>query len=162
MWVRVGTAATLCAILAVPAAAKNLAVVVATSSKLQGVTLANLAKLSKGSVKAWPDGKNFTLVMMDPDLPEMQPVVQKIFNMTPAEVRQAIAKLNEARPQQPYVRIVTSEEEILRTVAATPGAVGIVDVYAINATVKVLRVDGNLPFDQGYVLKGSAKAYHSY
>lgn len=85
----------------------------------------NLTKLCKGSVKAWPDGKSFTLVMKDPELPEMQPVVHKIYNMTPAEVKQAIAKLNESRPQQPYVRIVASDEDILRTVAATPGAVGI-------------------------------------
>lgn len=159
---RIGAAAAFCAVLAAPAAAKNLAVVVTTGSKLREVSLANLAKLCKGSVKAWPDGKSFTLVMKDPELLEMQPVVQKIYNMTPAEVKQAIAKLNESRPQQPYVRIVGSDEEILRTVAATPGAVGILDVYAINATVKVLRVDGNLPFDQGYVLKGSAKAYQSY
>jgi hypothetical protein len=33
--------------------------------------------------------------------------------------------------------------------------VGIVDVYLINSSVKVLRVDGKLPFDLGYVLKGT-------
>jgi hypothetical protein len=32
--------------------------------------------------------------------------------------------------------------------------VGIVDVYSINSSVKVLRVDGKLPFDSGYALKG--------
>ncbi len=159
---RIGKAAALFVLLAEPAAAKNLAVVAAKGSKLQDVSLANLTKLCKGSVKAWPDGKSFTLVMKDPELPEMQPVVHKIYNMTPAEVKQAIAKLNESRPQQPYVRIVASDEDILRTVAATPGAVGILDVYAINSTVKVLRVDGNLPFDQGYVLKGNTKAYQTY
>jgi hypothetical protein len=40
-------------------------------------------------------------------------------------------------------------------VAATPGAVGVVDVYSINSAVKVLRVDGKLSFDVGYVLKGN-------
>jgi hypothetical protein len=33
--------------------------------------------------------------------------------------------------------------------------VGIVDVYSINSSVKVLRVDGKLPFDAGYPLKGN-------
>lgn len=159
---RIGAAAALCVALAAPAAAKNLAVVAAVGSKLQDVSLANLAKLCKGTAKAWPDGRNFTLVMKDPESPDMQPVAQKIYNMTPAEVKQLIAKLNDSRPQQPYVKIVTSDEEVLRTVAATPGAVGILDVYAINSTVKVLRLDGNLPFDSGYVLKGNAKAYQSY
>jgi hypothetical protein len=37
----------------------------------------------------------------------------------------------------------------------TPGAVGIVDVYSINSSVKVLRIDGKLPFDVGYALKGN-------
>lgn len=159
---RIGAVAAFCVTLAVPAAAKNLAVVAAVGSKLQDVSLANLAKLCKGTAKAWPDGKNFTLVMKDPESPEMQPVVQKIYNMTPAEVKQLIAKLNDSRPQQPYVKIVTSDDEVLRTVAATPGAVGILDVYAINSTVKVLRLDGNLPFDSGYVLKGNSRAYQSY
>jgi hypothetical protein len=52
------------------------------------------------------------------------------------------------------VKIVDSEVDLLRTVEATPGAVGIVDVYSINSSVKVLRVDGKLPFDLGYALKG--------
>ena len=53
------------------------------------------------------------------------------------------------------VKIVGSEEDLLRTVEATPGAVGIIDVYAINSSVKVLRVDGKLPFDVGYAFRGN-------
>jgi len=41
-------------------------------------------------------------------------------------------------------------------VASIPGAIGLVDVYSINSSVKVLRVDGKLPFDVGYALKGNA------
>ena len=46
-------------------------------------------------------------------------------------------------------------DELLRTVESIPGAVGIVDVYSINSAVKVLRIDGKLPFDVGYPLKGN-------
>jgi hypothetical protein len=53
------------------------------------------------------------------------------------------------------IKIVESDEELLRMVGATPGAVGILDVYSINSSVKVLRVDGKLPFDLGYVFKGN-------
>jgi len=51
------------------------------------------------------------------------------------------------------VKIAESDENLLRAVQATPGAVGILDVYAINSSVKVLRVDGKLPFDVGYALR---------
>ena len=139
---------------AVPAAPaiKNMAVVAPAGSKLQDVALAELAKLCKGAQKTWADGRNFTLVMRDPESPELRVAVQKLFGMSPGEVKNAIAKLNETRA---VVRIVESDEELLRTVEATPGAVGILDVYAINSRVKVLRVDGKLPFDVGYALKGN-------
>ena len=133
-------------------AIKNMAVVASAGSKLQDVPLAELAKLCKGAQKTWADGRNFTLVMRDPESPELRVAVQKLFGMSPSEVKSAIAKLNETRA---VVRIVESDEELLRTVEATPGAVGILDVYAINSTVKVLRIDGKLPFDVGYALKGN-------
>ncbi|HEX8764551.1 MAG TPA: hypothetical protein VF740_05290 [Candidatus Acidoferrum sp.] len=134
------------------AGTRNMAVVVSAGSKLTDLPLADLAKLCKGTQKTWPDGKNFTLVMKDPDSPEMHVVAQKLFGAAPGEAKATIAKLNEAHLT---VKIVDNDEDLLRTVEATPGAVGIVDVYSINSSVKVLRVDGKLPFDLGYALKGS-------
>ena len=131
---------------------KNIAVVVSPGSKLSDVSLADLAKLSKGVQKTWPDGKNFTLVMKDPGSPDMRAAAQKLFGVAPGEIKALIAKLNEPRIT---VKIVDNDEDLLRTVEATPGAVGIIDVYSINSSVKVLRVDGKLPFDLGYPLKGN-------
>ena len=136
---------------AVPAI-KNMAVVVSAGSKLSDVPLADLTKLCKGTQKSWADGKNFMLVMKDPESPEMRVAVQKLFGAAPGEVKASLAKLNETRV---IVKIVGSDEDLIRTVEATPGAVGVIDVYAINSSVKVLRVDGKLPFDVGYALKGN-------
>jgi hypothetical protein len=134
------------------AAMKSLAVVTAAGSKVQDVPLAELVKMCKGTQKAWSDGKSFTLVMKDPEAPDMHVAVQKLFGMAPGDLKASLAKLNESRQ---VLKVVDSDEELLRTVQATPGAAGIVDVYAINSAVKVLRVDGKLPFDVGYVLKGN-------
>jgi len=133
-------------------AIKNMALVASAGSKLQDVPLTELAKLCKGTQKMWADGRNFTLVMKDPESPDLHVAVQKLFGVPASEVKSVIAKLNETRA---VVRIVESDEDLLRTVEATPGAVGILDVYAINSAVKVLRVDGKLPFDVGYALKGN-------
>ena len=142
------------ALLVLPAVAvvKSLAIVTAAGSKLQDVSLAELAKMCKGSQKAWSDGRSFTLVMKDPDSSEMHVTAQKLFGVAPNDLKSSIAKVNESRQ---VVKIVGSDEELLRTVEATPGAVGIVDVYSINSAVKVLRIDGKLPFDVGYALKGN-------
>jgi hypothetical protein len=131
---------------------KNMAVVAPAGSKLQDVPLAELAKLCKGTQKTWADGRSFTLVMKDPESPDLHVAVQKLFGVSASELKSSIAKLNETRT---VVRIVESDDDLLRAVEATPGAVGILDVYAINSTVKVLRVDGKLPFDAGYALKGN-------
>jgi hypothetical protein len=134
------------------AVAKNMAVIATAGSKLQDVPLAEMAKLCKGSQKTWPDGRNFTLIMKDPESPDMRIVVRKLFGMAPAELKAALPKLNESRQ---VVKIVEGDEDLLRAVEAIPGAVGVVDVYAINSSVKVLRIDGKLPFDLGYVLKSN-------
>ena len=131
-------------------AIKNMAVVVAADSKLPDLTLVEFTKLCKGAQKSWPDGRSFTLVLKDPTSPEMHVAVQKLLGVSPADAKTAIAKINEARP---LIKIVESDEDVFRTVTTTPGAVGLVDVYTINSAVKVLHIDGKLPFDVGYALK---------
>lgn len=139
------------AAVAVPAV-KNMAVITSAGSKLSDVQLVELVKYCKGATKAWPDGKNFIIVIKNPDAPEMHGVLQKLFGASPTEARTAIAKLNESRMT---VKVVESDEELLKTVESTPGAIGVVDVYSITSSVKVLRIDGKLPFDVGYPLKGN-------
>jgi hypothetical protein len=132
-------------------AIKNMAVVASAGSKLTDVPLADLIKMCKGANKTWPDGKGFVLVLKNPDAPEMRAALTKLFGGA-ADLRAAIAKLNETHQ---VVKVVDTDDDVLRIVDATPGAIGIVDVYAINSSVKVLRIDGKLPFDVGYALKGN-------
>jgi hypothetical protein len=142
----------LCVLVPLLAAMKNWAIVVAAGSKLQDVSLIDLSKLCKGSQKAWPDGRNFTLVIRNPDSPEMKSVLEKIFGVSETDLKPAVTKLTESKS---ILKVVESEEDIIRTVGVTPGAVGVLDVYSINSAVKVLRIDGKLPFDAGYSLKGN-------
>ena len=134
------------------AAFKNMAIVTSATSKVNDVTLADMTKFCKGTTRAWPDGKNFSIVIKSPDAPEMHGVLQKLFGATGSDAKAAIAKLNETHT---VVKIVESDEELLKAVQTTPGAVGVVDVYSINSSVKVLRIDGKLPFDVGYALKSN-------
>src|SRR6266403_1833554 len=136
---------------AVPAI-KDMAGWVSAGSQPARLPLADLVKYCKGTAKSWPDGKNFVIVLKNPDAPDMHIALQKLFGGGVSDAKVAIAKLNETRQT---VRIVDSDDDLLRTVDATPGAVGIVDVYSINSSVKVLRIDGKLPFDVGYALKGN-------
>jgi ABC-type phosphate transport system substrate-binding protein len=129
-----------------------MAVVVSAGSKIADIGLAELSKMCKGTQKTWPDGKSFMLVIKDPESPELRVALQKLYGESGSDAKAAIAKINETRP---VVKIVSSDEDLLRTVEATPGAAGLLDVYSINSAVKVLRIDGKLPFDVGYAFKGN-------
>ncbi len=139
-----------CATVPILAAMKNWAVIVSAGSKLQDVSLADLSKLCKGTQKTWPDGRSFTLVVRNPDSPEMRSAMEKLMAGTGTEAKAATAKQGESRP---ILKVVDTDEDLIRAVGSIPGAVGLVDVYSINSSVKVLRVDGKLPFDPGYSLK---------
>ena len=38
-----------------------------------------------------------------------------------------------------------------------PRAIGIVDLFSITKDVKVLKIDGKLPVEPGYILKGNSQ-----
>jgi hypothetical protein len=145
---RVCALLTLLACLTVSAQAKHLAVVVDKANTQGGVTLAELVKVFKFDSKKWPDGRNITVVMMlEPATPEMASAFEKLYHMQLDEVKALVAA------HRSSVIVVTSEEQLLKSVETIPGAVGLVDVYSITSRVNVLKVDGKLPLEQGYYLK---------
>ena len=129
--------------------AKQLAVIVDKTNNLGGLSATDLAKVFKFDNHKWPDGRSVILILRDPSTPEMQTAIQKLYHMQADEFKALLAA------HQSGVIIVRSEEELLKSVESIPGAVGLVDVYSINSRVNVLKVDGKLPLEQGYYLKGN-------
>ena len=48
-----------------------------------------------------------------------------------------------------------SNAAMLTAVRNTPGAIGLIDVFSITQEVKVLKIDGKLPVEYGYILRGN-------
>lgn len=130
-------------------AARQIAVVVDKTNTVGGLSSADLAKVFKCDKVKWPDGKNVVLVMRDPSSPEMKTAIEKLYHMSPQELKSLLSAHHQA------VLMVSSEEELLKSVESIPGAIGLVDVYSINSRVNVLKVDGKLPLEQGYYLKSN-------
>lgn len=137
------------------ALAKDVALIANKGGSVSAITIPELVKLCKAQTNRWPDGKSVTLVMRDPGAPEMKMVLEKLYSMTPEAVNELIATANHGRMNHPAIIVVTSDDEIVKKVAGTPGAVGLVDVYAINSSVDVMKVAGKLPFEPGYPLHGN-------
>jgi hypothetical protein len=137
------------------ASAKDVALIANKGGSVSSITIPDLVKLCKAQTNRWPDGKSVTLVMRDPSSPEMKMVLEKVYSMTPDAVNELIATANHGRMNHPAILVVSSDDEIVKKVAGTPGAVGLVDVYAINSSVDVMKVAGKLPFEPGYPLHGN-------
>ena len=139
----------------VAACAKDIALISNKENHASEVTVAELVKICKGQMTRWPDGKPASIVMRDPALPEMRLVNEKVYGASADEVAKVIAEANHARVNHPAVVIAESDEALVKKVETTPGAVGLVDVYAITGGVTVLKINGKLALEPGYLLHGS-------
>jgi hypothetical protein len=137
------------------AAARDLAVVSNKTNSMSTITLPDFIKVCKGQTGHWPDGKSVTFIMRAPSTPEMKLLVEKIYEVSEPQVKEIVATANHGRMGHPAIMIVDSDEDLVNKVASIPGAVGVVDVYAINSSVTVVKLAGKLPLEPGYVLHGN-------
>jgi ABC-type phosphate transport system substrate-binding protein len=127
-----------------PCFAHHMAVVVNKENIAQNVTSAHLAKIFKGEVKKWPDGRNVVLVLHSSSAGEIG-TLEHLTKMSEANVRAMLAA------QRDSIRMVGSDAEVIDAVASIPGAIGFVEEHSITDRVTVVRVDGKLPMESGYL-----------
>ena len=127
-----------------PCFAHHMAVVVNKDNSIGDVNSAHLAKIIRLEVKKWHDGKDVILVLHKDSAGEMS-TLERLSKMSASELKSFIAA------HQGSITTVDSDEDVLKVVETTPGAVGLVDVRSINDQVNVVRVDGKLPMEDGYL-----------
>lgn len=128
----------------IPCYAHHLAVVVAKDNKVESVTSASLAKMFKAETKKWPDGKNVVLVLHKDSVSQME-TLERLNKMTAGDLKAFLVTHKDS------VQLVDTDGDILKLVQTVPGAIGLVDVRSINDKIKVLKVDGKLPLEDGYL-----------
>jgi phosphate transport system substrate-binding protein len=139
---------------AAPAQAQqDIAVVVNPSVTVDNLTLADLRRILLGDREFWSAGARVTLLIRAPIARERDAVVRDVCQMSEAQFRQHwIGKVFRAdTPSAP--KIVYSNEMAIDQVSRTPGAITFVAMPVTNRNVKILRIDGRLPGQQGYRLR---------
>ena len=129
--------------------AKQFALVSDKGNTTSNLTTAELVKIFNAHNRNWPDGKPITVVMRDPSSADMQLVLRKIFNMTPEQARVFV------QAHRDLIMVADSDDAVLRFVSTSRGAIGVVDLYSLTQDVNVLKIDGKLPVEQGYLLRGN-------
>jgi ABC-type phosphate transport system substrate-binding protein len=132
--------------------ATDFAVIVHPSNPAKTMSLADFGKILRIKTPNWPNGRVITVVMRDPNQPEMKFAVEKILGVSFEEGKALLVAENH-KPASTLI-FVPTDEDVVKAVENNPTAIGIVDVYNITSAVKVIRIDDKQPFDPGYVLKG--------
>ncbi len=127
-----------------PCFAHHMAVVVNKANPVQNVTSAHLIAIVRGEVKKWPDGGNVVLVLHGASPGEMA-TLQHLNKMTEAEMKALLASHKDS------IRMVGTDADVIDAVASTPGAIGFVEERSITDRVSVVKVDGKLPMESGYL-----------
>lgn len=128
----------------VPSFAHHMAVVVNKESSVAAVTSLQLAKILLLEERKWPGGRE-VLVVLHSDHAGETLTLGHLCGMSVRDIRIFVASHKNSFTE------VDSDRDVLRIVEATPGAVGLVDVRSINDQVRVLKVDGKLPMEEGYL-----------
>jgi phosphate transport system substrate-binding protein len=127
-----------------PCLAHHMAIVTDKDNKIENVSSAQLAKIFKGEVRKWPDGRN-VVVVLHSSSPDEVSTLSRLTKMTSSEVKALIADHRDS------MRTVGSDSDVINAVASTPGAIGMVEEHSINERVSVIKVDGKLPLEAGYL-----------
>lgn len=127
-----------------PCFAHHMAVVINKDNKVSNVTAVHLGKIVRSEVKKWPDGKNI-LVVLHKDSEGEAETLERLIKITPSELKALIAAHKDS------IVMADSDAEVLKIVRSTTGAVGFVEIHSIDNTVNVVRVDGKLPMESGYL-----------
>ncbi len=127
-----------------PCFAHHMAVVVNKDNKVEDVTAVHLGKIFRSEIKKWPDGKAVILVLHKNSEGETE-TLERLIKMSPAELKALIATHKDS------IMIADSDADVLKIVQSTPGAVGLVEIHSIDNSVNVVKVDGKLPMESGYL-----------
>jgi ABC-type phosphate transport system substrate-binding protein len=129
---------------AAPCFAHHMAVVVSKQSGVTNMTAAHLGKVFRAEIRKWPNGKDVVLVLHRASTGEAI-TLQRLNKMSAQQWRGWVSEHEDS------VKLVDSDHDVLSVVESTPGAVGLVDVRSVNDRVTVIRVDGRVPMEDGYL-----------
>jgi hypothetical protein len=136
-------------LLPTPCLARDVAVITRKDNASSGIKSAELSKLLKTDSLRWPDGVRMVIVLGDPESIESRLLLEKVFKLAPSEVPAFLTAHRDS------ILVLRSDDLVLKTVVGHPGAIGVINVYSITSAVKVLKVDGKLPLERGYLLHGN-------
>jgi phosphate transport system substrate-binding protein len=143
-------------LLSSPAVARGrVALVVNGSNPVSDMTSAELRKIFLGDETRWPGRQKITILLLPQSSEERKALLKALLKMSDDDfTRHWISRVFQGEATA-GPKIAPSPASMAKLVAGLPSAVGMLDADDVPAGasgLKVLRVDGKAPNDDGYPL----------
>jgi len=130
-----------------------LAIVVNRSNPIDDLSSVDLRKIFLGVRSHWPNGRRIAVAMLDYGQPEREAVLRQIYRMDEDGYRDHFIKGIFRGEVFVSPKTLASPVVMRKFVFNAPGAIGYLRSSEVDASVKVLRIDGHLPDDKDYSLQ---------
>jgi len=135
------------------ATGNSIAVIVNTDNPVDQLSLADLQRIVLGERRSWSARIPVVLMMRNEASPERILLLQRVCHMTDAEYHQYwTGKIFRGDVTSEPVSL-PSVGTALNFVSSIKGGISFIDAASVRPGIKVIRIDGRLPGEQGYPLQ---------
>lgn len=130
----------------------EIAIIVNKENATEDISFRELVMILKMEKKFWDDGSQIYLVTRGSRSPEKEAVLKAVYRMDEQELKKFwLAQIYQGSVSS-FPRVIASNQSLKAFVRQVPNAVGYIDAAYADDSVKVLKVDGKLPGENGYKL----------
>lgn len=130
----------------------EIAIIVNKDNAVEDISFTDLVRIFKMEKKFWDDGSQIYLIMQGSRSPEKEAILKTVYKMGDQELKQFwLAKIFQGSVPS-FPKVIASNQSVKAFVRQVPNAVGYIDAAYADDSVKVLKVNGKLPGEDGYKL----------
>ena len=144
--------------LAQTASPSMLAIIVHHSNPVDNLTLSELRRIFMLDTQTWPHGRKITVVLREKGQRERVDAIRIICRLSAEDYERHILFRTFQGSVNIGPRSILSASAMLRFVYSAPGAIGAIAADQVDASVKVVSVDGALPGDPRYPLRSAPRS----
>jgi hypothetical protein len=135
------------------AAADDVAVIVNKSNPVQSMTMLQLRNIVLGQQPKWPGGKKIAVLMLTPGKPERDGTLRIVCGMNETDFSLHFLRATFGADGGDPPKSIGSGTQLRALVAGTANAVGFIKTSDLDASVKIVMIDGSGPGQPTYKLK---------
>ena len=133
-------------------ASGGIAIIIHNENPIDDISSGDLARIFKQEKKQWKDGRQVYLIMQEAGSREKEVILKKVFRMDPEELKKFWMAQMFRGEISSFPKTLSSNAAVKRFVSQVAVAVGFIDASLVDQSIKVLRIDGKLPGENGYLL----------